>query len=219
MILRTPPDIKGKGTFASAEGASEENLVHFTCGCEAGFREKQHEPGSLLKTFQNHALTNTRFCATLPNTKGKGRIRERRRRERRNFGTFYVWYTRRCPQNSARLVLAKNARTRGVFRKRCRITRLRIRDFARAPNKKEEEYSRAPKARAEKIWYILRVFYASMPVCEAGFGKKQHEPGSLLKTLQNHALTNTRFCARLPTQRKKSIRERRKVCTFYVCFT
>ena len=40
------------------------------------------------------------------------------------------------------------------------------------PNKKEEEYSRAPKARAEKIWYILRVFYASMPVCEAGFGKK-----------------------------------------------
>ena len=88
------------------------------------------------------------------------------------------------------------------------------------PNKKEEEYSRAPKARAEKIWYILRVFYASMPVCEAGFGKKkQHEPGGLLKTIQNYALKNTRFRARLPTQRKKSIRERRKICTLYVCFT
>ena len=87
------------------------------------------------------------------------------------------------------------------------------------PDKKEEEYSRAPKARAEKIWHILRVFYASMAVFDAGFGKKKHEPGSLLKTLQNHARTNTRFCGRLATQRKKNIREQRTVCTFYVCFT
>ena len=73
----------------------------------------------------------------LTNTKGKGRIfASAEGASGENFGTFYGWYARTCPQNSARLVLAKNARPRGVFRKRCRITLLRIRDFARTSQQK-----------------------------------------------------------------------------------
>ena len=122
------------------------------------------------------------------------------------------------PHNSARLVLAKNTQTRGVFRKRCRITRFEHVILLAPPNKKEEEYSRAPKARAEKIWYILCVLYASMPVFEAGLGKKTARTRQSFKTFQKHALTNTPFRARLATQRKKSILERRKLCTFLRMF-
>ena len=152
----------------------------------------------------------------------KRSIRERRRRERRKFGTFYLclrgWFSR------------KTARTRQSFENAPESRALECVILCELPNtkKEKEEYSRAPKARAEKILVRFTYRYGTREdahrIVRGWFKQGMYEPEECFENAAESRTCEYVICSRRPTKRKKSIRElrrreRRKFGTFYVCFT
>ena len=146
--------------FARAEGASGENLEHYT-----------------------HVLCKSVFC-----TIGLGK---------------------KCSKN-------------GVSSECSKVTHLRIRWFCTRPYNKEKRCSRAPKARAEKIWCVLREFYANVsfvPLRLAKSPKKtecfQSAPKSLIYEYVGFARASGTNRKR---RRERRRRERRKFGALYASF-
>ena len=115
--------------------------------CEAGLSKQRttRQPSENAPESRAHEYVISRAPPRY-----KRSIRERRRRERRKFGTFYLclrgWFSR------------KTARTRQSFETLQSHALTNTRLCASFPTQKEkEEYSRAPKARAEKI--LVRFTY------------------------------------------------------------
>ena len=139
----------------------------------------------IVRTLQeSRVYEHVGFCARLQNTE-ENDARERRRRERRKFGSFYARFTQKC--SFAPLVLAKVHKTSSMLRMLQSQTFTNSSCLARASRTRVKRCSRAPKARAEKIWSILRDFYAKVPFAPLAWQKVlktqeyfENAPGSLV---------------------------------------
>ena len=114
--------------------------------------------------------------------------------------------------------LGKKSKKNGVFSECSKVTHLRIRWFRARLRNKEKAMSRAPKARAEKIWCILRKFYAkvlSVPLLLAKSAKKtecfQSAPKSLIYEYVGFARASR---TKRNDARERRRRERRKIGAF-----
>ena len=187
LVLRALPEQR-ETMLASTEGASGENLERLT---------RVLRKSTFCTTVLEKAPKKTESFQSAPKSliyeyvgfaRASGPKRKRcrgRRRERRKFGAFYARFMQKCFlyhcfwQN----VLHK----RSVLIECSKVTHLRIRWFRARLRNKEKAMSRAPKARAEKIWSIIRKLYAKVsfvPLCSARSAQKteclQNAPKSFI---------------------------------------
>ena len=110
----------------------------------------------------------------------------------------------------------------GVFSECSKVAHLRIRWFYTCLQNKEKRCSRAPKARAEKIWSILREFYAKAPFTPLSFAQIaqstqyfENAPKSLIYECERFARASR---TKRNDARERRGRELRKFGAFYASF-
>ena len=118
---------------------------------------------------------------------------------------------------------ALSAQKNGVFSECSKVAHLRIHWFCARFQNKEKRCLRAPKARAEKIWSILREFYAKAPLaplCLAQIAQNtqyfENTPKSLIYEYEGFMRASR---TKRNDARERRRRERRKFGAFYASFT